>query len=326
MVDLSSLKAKYKTLSLKALKGVRSDYNSLLRSSETSETDMQSFLARNSYLLQDRYHVDLIVSKPRCVSCVLDFAMYENTGNYSNWHFLEIKSPCAPVIVRKRGYPCFSSVVTEAIGQVKQFKTEMDTCQGLMIRRFPFVRFSFYTIIIGRSTTLQPSDRDFLKDMNQSMAEIRVRTYDSISHELDRLVKSAPRHLGLVDALTYGEYLSVTKDENLFYACAGGDVDRVLEHLASETSRLADRNTPVSWPLRSVATSDASAVLKRGLSLLMTLKEIDSGSLSPDVLDPFTLVGTIDLRTLLDARLVERAGLRAVRLTPAGKELLDEFS
>jgi hypothetical protein len=325
MIDLNVLKAKYKALTPQALKQVRGEYHSLLQSTGTSETEMHAFLTRNSYLLPDRYHVDLIVSKPKCVSCVLDFGMYENTGNYSNWHFLEIKSPNAPVIVKKRGYPCLSSVVTEAVGQVKQFKTELDSCQGLMIQRFPFVRFSFYSIIVGRSADLQAADRDFLKDINQSMAEIHVRTYDSIGHYLDRLIKNGSLSLRLVEALTFTEYLRIAKSRDLFYACAAGDVDAILKLLGSRESSGTGRGLSDSWPMMHSFHSDVAVVSQRGRSLLMTLRDVESGCLSSDVVDPLTLVGTPDLRALLDAKLVERTGEQGIKLTRVGKELLDEF-
>jgi hypothetical protein len=175
------------------------DYEALLAGPRTTETDMQSFIESNLWLLGLDYG-EMRSGQPVLLG-ETDFLLDRHDGFYD---LLELKSPQDPIIrVQSSGDAApppsafsLSPALAQALAQVHVYRDRLtrhaEATYDLL--GLPYSRDPRLIIVIGRADALPDPARRVLTELNKSLHRVEVVPYDVLGRRASAVLDNIERY------------------------------------------------------------------------------------------------------------------------------------
>jgi hypothetical protein len=165
------------------------------------ERDYQAFLEREHWMFGSQY-VERVTDRTLVVGDQQDFVLRTTDGFYD---VIEIKRPQDEVSRfdpdHQNHFP--SPTLAKALGQVLAYLSHLDTeLANIRYRQGPNVYRSRAVIVLGRMSEDQEAERKFIRDLNASLARVRVQTYTELLDGARQIVRATRDVMTAVPAPT----------------------------------------------------------------------------------------------------------------------------
>lgn len=183
------------------------EYERLLSASDTTETDMQTYLTQNPLIFGLQYaDIRPQVGGP---SGTMDFLL-ERLDGYND--LVELKGPREKLILAPEHAPGtklpsphsyrLSKALGQALAQALAYRERLTRFPDVseVVHGIPHARYPRLIIVLGRSENLDPHKHDVLRELNRSLHRAQVIGYDALASQARQTLSNVLKLLSSVPA------------------------------------------------------------------------------------------------------------------------------